>query len=290
MAPVGLGYLVGGGYIKDARTFYCPTVGGTMPKDSCYSAPGQRWQGIVDPVHGVWSATSPRDLQQAGGYDAQALGFGNWSAFTGHDGFDDNIFDGCVIQCDYNYRNTMLSTLQANATSGGGNALSPPTAYLGYTKPMVTMDVGGPPFKTSKQLGGRSIVTDSFNRPSAGYPTIANDGTPFPLSDPGFGVLGHKDGYNCLYGDWSAKWYGDPKQMLIWWPDPGTQVSASAGDAVTLSSNAITRWSYPVGMDPHDPTNTGNNAGGAEEPKISAGVDEWHMFDVSNGFDVDVTK
>ena len=31
----------------------------------------------------------------------------------------------------------------------------------------------------------------------------------------------HKDGYNVLYGDGHAAWYGDPQRRIIWWPDPG---------------------------------------------------------------------
>jgi hypothetical protein len=293
MAPSGLGFLVGGGYIKDARAFYCPSVGGTMPKDTGYYSPGYNvaWPYSLDPVAGIKAATSIAALQAAGGYDAQALGCGNWSMFTGCDGFDGNCWNGYAVQCDYNYRNTSLSAIQSTVTAGGGNAWPSFTVLLGYTKPMVPIDVGGPPFKTSKTLNGRAIVTDSFNRNNSG--NRGNPASVFALNYPGFGVYGHKDGYNCLYGDWSAKWYGDPKQTLIWWPATGGMFSGG-GPAVYdwygINNNAITRWSYPVGMDPHDPTNTGNNAGGAEEPKISAGVDEWHMFDVSNGFDVDVTK
>ena len=33
MGPVGLGFLVAGGYVGDARIFFCPSAGGNMPGD-----------------------------------------------------------------------------------------------------------------------------------------------------------------------------------------------------------------------------------------------------------------
>jgi hypothetical protein len=48
--------------------------------------------------------------------------------------------------------------------------------------------------------------------------TIYNITTPISNSRKivGAGFLGHRDGYNVLYGDWSARWYGDPQQAIIW--------------------------------------------------------------------------
>jgi hypothetical protein len=54
---------------------------------------------------------------------------------------------------------------------------------------------------------------------------------------PGDGIYGHRDGYNVLYGDWSARWFGDPQQKLIWinipnssetLPQPGTNNLSNA--------------------------------------------------------------
>ncbi len=30
----------------------------------------------------------------------------------------------------------------------------------------------------------------------------------------GNGINAHREGYNVLYGDWSAKWWGDPQQKI----------------------------------------------------------------------------
>jgi hypothetical protein len=294
MAPSGLGYLVGGGYINDARVFYCPTVGGSMPKDNGYYVNDWDIGGFGYPAC-CWAVTSLLGLQTAGGYDAHALGYGNWSkvpmpSAANNYGFDNNIFDGLVVQCDYNYRNTPLSLTQGTNRSGGSSAagwnsypVSP--ALLGYTKPEVLIDVGGPPFKTSRTLNGRAIVTDSFSRNAVGYPW---GGPPnMPLSDPGYGVYGHKDGYNVLYGDWSARWYGDPKQYFIWYPDPDPSgYLMTGGNSDSICRNLITRWQFVVGTDVSNLTNSGTD----DFPANPAGQDAWHIFDVSNGIDVDVTQ
>jgi hypothetical protein len=158
---------------------------------------------------------------------------------------------------------------------------------LGYTKPSVLIEVGTPPFKTSRTLNGRAIVTDSFNRNAVNSP---GGGPPnLPLSDPGYGVYGHKDGYNVLYGDWSARWYGDPKQYFIWYPDPdpyGYLLLGGLSDCICR--NLITRWQFVLGTDPHE--GYPGEYGALDWPTNPAGQDAWHIFDVSNGIDVDVTQ
>ena len=88
----------------------------------------------------------------------------------------------------------------------------------------------------------------------------------------------HKDGYNVLYGDWSAKWYGDPQQRLIWWDNIYVMArwpnwpSAQGGG----NHNIISDYD-------NSPTHTPDDiyhCGGA--------VLRWHLFDVSAGVDVGV--
>jgi type II secretory pathway pseudopilin PulG len=295
LAPSGLGYLIGGKYIQDARVFYCPTVGGSMPMDHGYYTSGAAGASYYSTC---WAVTSARGLQTAGGFDAHALGYGNWSLVPkqvpGHDdnAWDMNIFDGIVVQCDYNYRNTPLSLAHginsaAYPSYGFGNSYAVSPVLLGYTKPEVLIEVGGPPFKTSRTLNGRAIVTDSFNRNTLVSPT--SDLTPgFPSWDPGYGIYGHRDGYNVLYGDSSAKWYGDPGHYFIWYPDPDPNTYLTNGVVENgICRNLITRWQYVLGTDPYDPT---DSRGTDDFPINPAGQDAWHFFDVFNGIDVDVTK
>ena len=73
-APIGLGYLLAGGYLQDARTFFCPSVGGNMPAD------GLRRSGSdeLDPDLVAFPAKSPADLKTLGGFDAMSLMFGDY--------------------------------------------------------------------------------------------------------------------------------------------------------------------------------------------------------------------
>jgi hypothetical protein len=76
---------------------------------------------------------------------------------------------------------------------------------------------GAPAFKTEKLLGGRVIMTDSWSRAqtsNAGNELISPTAW---ISNP---VIGHGMGcgYNALYGDGSASWFGDPQQKIMYWP------------------------------------------------------------------------
>ena len=70
MAPLGLGNLVSGGYVGDARVFFCPSVGGNMPLPSanyCYT---------ISPTR---AASSVADMKRAGGFEAKSIMYGDWS-------------------------------------------------------------------------------------------------------------------------------------------------------------------------------------------------------------------
>jgi hypothetical protein len=122
---------------------------------------------------------------------------------------------------------------------------------------------GQPPFKTQKQLAGRALVTDSFSsRTDYDQPRVF----------PGMAQYAHRDGYNVLYGDWSARWYGDPNQQIMWFD--AAKVSSIGGAfgpfLVSLERNTIGAWTKPDGT------------GGV--PYNSA-VDVWHILDVAGGMD-----
>ena len=87
-----------------------------------------------------------------------------------------------------------------------------------------------------------------------------------------FRSYAHRDGYNVLFGDWSAKWYGDPQSRIMWgfFQSAGI-LDYSAGQDFGLANNCITRYT----------TRDGTATTHAE-----ASVDVWHTFDVVNGVDV----
>ena len=232
MGPVGLGFLVEGQYVGDARTFFCPSAGGSMPADYA--------RGYEQTVS---AATAPRDMQRAGGYDHKAIAYGDWdwldTFYTTVVNPEANTgYNGLALQSDYHYRNVPMSLpYYANGFLGAGEDLegwpagfvgagttgltTPVRFWLGMTKPLVQTSVGCPPFKTQKILGGRAIVSDTFTWQYKDGRFIGDDwggsGTDGnnPLM-PGYGIHAHRVGYNVLYGDWSAKWYGDGRGRILW--------------------------------------------------------------------------
>ena len=211
MGPIGLGYLVEGGYVKDARIFFCPSAGGSMPGDYVRNTYGQ-----------LKAATSVGDLQHAGGYDHKAIAFGDWTHLPTWNG--SGLMRGKVVQSDYHYRNTPMAVGAypiLEDTTGKLETADPVRFGMGYTKPLVETAVGCPPFKTQKLLGDRSIVSDTFTWKYTDYRFVATEygGTGYYSSlslKPGYGVHHHREGYNVLYGDWSAKFYPDARGSILW--------------------------------------------------------------------------
>ena len=90
------------------------------------------------------------------------------------------------------------------------------------TKPGVPFGIGNPYSKTTRTLGGRAGMTDTFSKgghfDARGVDVSGLEGQAIEKSQTivGMGALGHRDGYNALYGDGAARWFGDPQQKIIW--------------------------------------------------------------------------
>jgi len=144
--------------------------------------------------------------------------------------------------------------------------------YLNYTKPNVHISVGGAVFKTQKLLGGRALVCDSFSR----LP-MAEDG----ILLPGVGWYAHREGYNVLYGDWSAKRYGDSAQRIGWWPYYDTPAYRAQelcqSPYFALQINMLTAFRYLDGSPNWDD---------AEHGKAERSEFIWHVMDQEAGIDV----
>ena len=242
LAPQGLGFLVSGGYIADTRTFYCPSVGGSMPiVPTCY------WDKSSAYYYRQFAATGPGDLKRAGGFDARSMMYGDWSWLLP---WHDTETGMRAVLSDYSYRNTPAMLAALSRYSGYGGAHDPRNLenniLVRGTKPCVRTSPGTPIFKTQKTLAGRAIISDSFSRPHAGVASNRDN------IDPGNGAQGHREGYNVLYGDWHAKWYGDPQERFIWWPDvyddlpggTGTNYGAWSNNGLSNSQSSIGWWWY----------------------------------------------
>jgi prepilin-type N-terminal cleavage/methylation domain-containing protein len=227
LGPVGLGYLALGNYIGDCSVFYCPTASTSMPTPGCVSMATAGTQS--GPAN--WCDDPPRiaahnisDLKTyayGGNLDALSIMRGNYNGLTanvqnvgpgctGYDGASNAYIVGGTgaiqnaVLSQYAYRDVPWSQYPTLAQGWGF-----PYTRVDYVSPALTFtpaDQMGPLFKTQKILGGRALAADAFGKNAWEVAAWA-----------GPGYYGHRDGYNVLYGDWSAHWWGDPLQKFIWW-------------------------------------------------------------------------
>ena len=267
MAPNGLGYLLDGRYVEDARVYFCPSAGENMPADS-----RQNFQNAP-----AAAAETMGDLRAAGGFDANTLSHGDWDGGTA----DESMWPGndvyyLVAQSNYNYRNVPWI---AGLDGAVGQAVSEdcePRCRVLFTRPGLMARAGEPLFKTQKLLGGRALVSDSSSQADA----WKGDGTPLVVPFPGKGLYAHRGGYNVLYGDWSAKWHGDPQQRSVWWPvmqNPGFTSPKAMAFLSSLQLNSTLQFVR----------NTPNRNRSWIQDRPSS-LEVWHQFDVAGAVDVGV--
>jgi prepilin-type N-terminal cleavage/methylation domain-containing protein len=234
--PNGLGFLVTGGYMPDAAAFFCPS------SDNTPSTPNQR-ANIPSGYPGN-SAARLADLKRAGGTDANSILYGEWTWLGGR-----YWYNGRMIESHYAYRNVPTVGM---AHYPWGLAGYDKVRLIGV-KPDLKVEIGCPTFKTQKTLGSRALIVDSFGSARDSWGNV----------QPGNGIYGHRDGYNVLYGDWSASWYGDAQQQFIWH---------------TAAVNDV--WTYYNQTTPHHIW--GNPA---QKYDVNSGAVLWHMLDTAAGID-----
>ena len=263
-APIGLGMLLVGGYLNDVHTFYCPSAGDNMPADCAYSG-----AAYSTPLPNVVS--SIRQIERAGGFTGKHMTHGTWSgqplqlciANASGGAYLDPFY--LCIQGNYNYRNVpnivfvYVQSFYDQMCEGG--------ARVRYMKPGHIVRPGEPFFKTQRLQAGRALVTDTFSSPRAYF----HDGP-----ELGMARYAHREGYNSLYADGSARWYGDPQQRIMWYDVHETSGGGKyAPFQNALEHNCIGAWTKADG--------TGGRA------NMSA-VQVWHQFDEAAGLDVDVDE
>jgi len=266
MAPVGLGMLSTGGYFGDLKSFYCPT-GGVYDRDINRQSCGQgSWIG--------WIHTSLKDIKTIGGGDPENLTHGDFRSLYGK---SSGVYDNwayakwkangllptgvtgplysLALGSSYAYRNQptvkaygALETYENGWAFGGSGTQGHPAR----PKHVFSLtDSIGCFRKTQKQLGGATVVTDRFAQPDQ------ND------LIPGDGMFAHREGYNMLYGDWSARWYGDPQQKWIW-----------------IANRPLKDSEYPFNVSTVDSP----NAWATRDPiRLSTVIQAWLYFDQDAG-------
>jgi prepilin-type N-terminal cleavage/methylation domain-containing protein len=293
-APCGLGYLMACGYMNDVRSFFCPSAGDGMP---CDETDGLNYPGMnraIPPV-GISLLTQIKAL---GGYDANSLMYGDYTAAYGQNygiqqswgtwGLPGDYAGGCGVQCTYNYRGMPLGLAAMQLMKPDwsnypfpGNwdwhfYIADPGRWMKYPRPMQQAFLGCPAFKTQKQLAGRAIVSDTFSKDSSVLSDIAT------LLGPGKCALAHRDGYNVLYGDSSARWYGDPQGQIMWFKrvmslDDGYTDDFEANGCKGIAATNLNRCA-----DAATPTVFHNDT------EVQGQSDTiWHMLDVAAAIDVE---
>ncbi len=208
VAPHNMGTLLVTGDLPDEKTFYCPS-GADVRR------PTERYGHRVNETLGDWKEARAG----LGGAEAgRVLSNGAWPRYTNSiSGYDNKVEFNVTMQ--YGYRNQAIYGAIYYTNAPGYQPMHGPKD-MPWTKPVVKGEVGAPPFKTTRLLGGRALVSDDFWRGAKNMHPIdePNDAA----QDPGYNMYTHVDGYNVLYGDGSAAWYGDSSQRIIWWFDSST--------------------------------------------------------------------
>ena len=294
LGPTGFGFLASSNYIGDIRTFYCPT--GTNMGSSQYDQTGGYLSSVVNCVW-AWNSETIRKYM-GGNTDAKYM-FAPPALPPGRTGCYDY---GSYVQSTYCYRNVPFSGIAGLRAKGPGSHPDDYNPDIGgyyfpvripWAKPRARiMQNLEPMFKTQKLLGGRVLVSDAFTKNIIGPATVADD-----VAD---GLECHRDGYNILAGDWSAKWYGDPQQFEIWAYAGMDSVGAAEGTntyGASAANNFLNRASngghsayvgwidtyYASNYDPAWQATSGMNKWlGTHSPYAT-----WHRFDVAVGIDVD---
>jgi len=271
LAPVGIGYLLTCGYLGDSRVFLCPSSTG-MPPIDFFGLPSWLDDSDKDAADGA------QDFQRAGGFDAKSMTHGDWSWLGPICPYYYYPRTRAALS-HYCYRLVPMTPYSYQRRWGNGYRLL-------YARPRQLVWNGEPAFKTQKQLSQRAVVSDSWARAA-----IREN------KEPGSVFWGHRDGYNVLYGDWSARWYGDPEERISWWKtytyNGGDVREDNHNDAIynicasTFSDvEAVEGYSYP--------TDVARVSGSASSPVTSwyhkGGIAVWHTFDTAAGVDVGVDE
>ena len=236
MVPIKMGMLLAGGYLTDVGALYCPS-GKNMPETA------ERYNSS--------DLRNLSHIRKLGGTSANDLVYGDYSFATWGTSADSYYGYNLAVRSHYNYR--------PNVMGGYSDGVySTEKMWLGGASPVALGHNGAQVFPTQRALGSRALLCDTFER------THYDE-------RPKAGQYMHRDGYNVLYGDGHATWYGDPQQRIIWWPHPA---STWYYMATMQGSDFYSRYII-ISLD---------SGHGKKLPQCLA---VWHELDVAAGVDVE---
>jgi prepilin-type N-terminal cleavage/methylation domain-containing protein len=306
--PVGLGYLVTGGYVQDVKAFLCPSAPG-MPWDA-----GAKYAGLTK---GDLSTL----MTNTGLSDADALRGGNYPQMVQNYGAQPNSYGWQVgwqnqanvygFECSYNYRGVPISTSGAPLAftgpgKGGVPYTSPALTKVGVgvpldssglpyadftdtTTPGIKAYAGCPQFKSQKLLGNRAICSDTFSKwdepiggTYSGALTIQNT--------LGYGTWAHKTAYNVLYGDWHVSTVSDTEGTILNWSSANYNGTPLAYADISASIATISFPTVPGNRIAANysvlPTSSVDGAAPKDLFSASEGFLIWHYLDTQEQIDV----
>ena len=265
IAPVKMGILLAGGYLTDVSVMYCPS-GLEMPNCSRHS------RGIT---------ATPRNLREVktyGGLSPNEFFYGDYTGagWTNKPAATHSPPLGyrMGVRCAYNYRPNIMGGVYDHGLATPCKATD--RVRLPGTKPVAVGYNGAQVFATQRSLGSRALLCDTFEKgadTTKDLPSDQADWGPILARNAG-GAHMHREGYNVLYGDGHAAWYGDPQRRIIWWP----MVPSGYWLYASLTGGNF-RYAYIV---------IGAPEGDAYWPKLLQSIGVWHDLDGANGVDVGV--
>jgi len=291
MVPNGMGFLMTGGYLNDARAFYCPSSTNML---------ADLWGGYKS---GAYYGKQLSEWQSAGGFNAETMLYGDWNKTRDMGLSAGGTYNG--VFCSYNYRNVPLEVYRpwhSKQEYSLTPAQAPPASDslwipLRPGKRREFAHAAAPEFKTVKQLDGRAIAMDTFSKGSIYTPETKNvfsdgvtiDASPIARSReiPSMALRGHRDAYNVLYGDGHTAVYGDPQQSIAFHTSGynATTYFALGDNPFGLTFNFT--WGYGSNCAFRTYTVALQNQPTYSNAKIMhGGWAVWHDMDVSTGMDV----
>ena len=253
MVPVKMGVAVNGGYLADYRALYCPSGTG-MTSPTLYNG-----SVSVVPISPTLQALNEvaAYCRGGGGKDLFYTNFSGASSDYGTNGGSQ------TIRSQYNYRPNVLASKYA--CDGANYRVE---VELSGTRPTAKCYNSRQLFPNQRSLGARALLCDTFEK-SFQADVDEADAVFGKESRVAAGNQCHKDGYNVLYGDGHAAWYGDPQQRIVWW--------------------RCNDYSYHVRMDsPHMYGRWVYRGGTYNANRLLGSWLIWHMMDNAAGVDTDI--
>jgi len=243
--PLNLGMLLSSGELPDGNVFFCPSQGSSVALRGVFVSDPALFKKLDGATGNDLLYKSP-DRVYLG--EPTYVYAGEWCYSYRYADYD----------ASYCYRNvSTYGRMRGTVTVGNETRWK---YYLPNVRPRLSPVKNAPPFKTSRILGNRSIVSDGFTRPRSWV----------SQTKPGFSFYCHKDGYNVLFGDAHVSWYGDPQQRIAWQDVDFGSWPAGSGNRVDLGNSFLLQTQADPSVE----------RAGSREHVV------WNSYDRNTGIDV----